>query len=123
VDLLERGSVDIPNPGELGSRVAEDRSRRPAEGLVDLLRCRGLGEIELEERDRAWQGLHGPQLDTDHAALGTDALRQNLKPATGPAAQIDDRAALAQARQPSKQIDQLVRGARAIALRLGAAVE
>jgi hypothetical protein len=63
------------------------------------------------------------QVDADDPPLGADALRQDLEPAAGPAAEVDDRGAARERRRAAQDVLELEGRARAPALVLGAAVE
>jgi len=69
------------------------------------------------------QRLRRLEVDADDAALGADALRQDLEPAAGPAAQVDDRGVARERRRAAQDVLELEGRARAPALVLGAAVE
>ena len=77
-------------PVMLGAMSESTRSAlRPVERRLDRRQARARGEVALDE-GHARDGLHLQQVDRDHAAPGSHALRQHLGPAAGRRAQVHD---------------------------------
>ena len=105
-------------PERLGAMSEMMRSKRPPPSQASSCCDDGLvGEVTLDEIDVRHR-VHGQDVGGQHAALPADELAGHLRPAAGRGAQVQD--AHAGLDQPVLfvELDELVRGARAIAVLL-----
>ena len=85
------GKRHVLHTRQVRGRVGEDRVGRTAQGLRNSLRGLGIGEVEGEKHHRLVQRIDGARVHADDPPSGADACSENLEPAAGPAAELDDR--------------------------------
>src|SRR5262249_52159434 len=87
---------------------------RPAECFLDQPRRLGREHVSLNEGDSI-ERLHLEDIDADHAPRRTDPLGCDLAPSAGSGAEIEHPGALLQEMKLVVELEQLERGAAAIA--------
>jgi len=118
------GGVAVADAAELRRHVGEDDVDAAAAALAQLFEDGRLGGVAHHGRDPGLrQRLDRHQVDADDDAARPDQLRGDLQPAPWPGAQVDDVVAAPDELIPPRQLEQLVRRPRAVALGLGARVE